>query len=41
VPEHVAALHGGHVAVIRCRSEPQMARAVILMMASRGCSILG
>ncbi len=25
----------------RCRSEPQIAHAVTLMMASRGCSILG
>ncbi len=31
----------GMIPSVRCRSEPQIAHAVTLMMASRGCSILG
>jgi len=39
--EDVAALHGRLVSVEQMKAEPQMAQAVILMIASRGCWIFG
>ncbi len=39
--DDIAAFHARHHAVIEMQAEPQIAQAVTLMSASRGCSILG